>query len=70
MNAKAMVGVAIALGGIFLLVLAYRASGSPVDQISNAFTGQYTDRTMWYIGAGIIAVIGGGMLALYNGRGR
>jgi drug/metabolite transporter (DMT)-like permease len=70
MNTKTMLGVAIALGGVLLLALGYRASGSPVDQISNAFTGQYTDRTMWYIGAGIVAVIGGSVLAVCSSRGR
>jgi len=54
---------ALALGA-FLLVIAYNASNAPVDQVAEALTGRYTDHTMWYVLAGIVAVVGGGVLVL------
>jgi LPXTG-motif cell wall-anchored protein len=46
------------------LGFAYHFSEAPTDQISNALTGRYTDSTMWYIIAGIAAVVGGGFLTV------
>ena len=63
-----MLGVAALVLGVFLLVLAYRASNAPIDQLSNALTGRYTDQTMWYLLAGIAAVVIGGVLLLFAKR--
>jgi len=60
-TARALGMAALALGA-FLLVIAYNASNAPVDQVSEALTGRYTDHTMWYVLAGIVAVVGGGVL--------
>ena len=70
MNPKTMLGVTIFIVGAILLGLGYRASGAPVDQLSDALTGRYTDRTMWYIIAGVAAVFGGGLLAVIGSRSR
>lgn len=54
--------VALVLGGVLLFV-AWRASNAPVEQISEALTGRYTDNTMWLLLAGAAGVIiGGGLL--------
>jgi LPXTG-motif cell wall-anchored protein len=39
-----------------------------MDQISEALTGRYTDHTMWYLILGIVAAVGGGLLALFGKR--
>lgn len=56
------IGIALCVVGAVLLAIGYRASGAPVDQISDAFTGRYTDRTMMYIMGGIAALICGGVM--------
>ncbi len=50
--------VALALGGV-LLFFAWRASNAPVEQLSEALTGRYTDNTMWYLLGGIGGVVAG-----------
>jgi hypothetical protein len=47
----------------------YKASNAPVDQLSNALTGRFTDRTMWYLIAGIAAAVGGAALVAFGRRG-
>ncbi len=68
MNASQVAGIGILIVGAVLLMIGFNASDAPVDQISNALTGRYTDRTMWYLIAGIVAVVGGGLLALFGRR--
>jgi drug/metabolite transporter (DMT)-like permease len=64
MNAGRTLGVAVLTLGVVLLGFAYHFSEAPIDQISNALTGRYTDSTMWYIIAGIAAVVAGGFLTV------
>jgi hypothetical protein len=67
MNNTKILGITLCVIGAILLALAYRASGTPLEQLSDTFTGRYTDRTMMYVIAGIATLVGGGLLAL---RGR
>jgi LPXTG-motif cell wall-anchored protein len=60
--------VALAIG-IVLLFFAWRASNAPVEQLSEALTGRYTQNTMWYLIGGIAGVVVGGAL-LYRGNRR
>jgi hypothetical protein len=53
---------------VVLLGFAHHLSEAPIDQISNALTGRYTDSTMWYVIAGIAAVISGGLLTAFGRR--
>lgn len=47
--------------GVILLVIGMNSSHSTVDQLSNTFTGRFTDNTMWYIiggiGTGIVGLV-------------
>jgi len=70
MNNIKVLGITLVVIGAVLLVLGYRASGTPVDQLSDAFTGSYTDRTMLYLIVGVAAVVGGGLLAAFRGRSK
>jgi len=59
--------VALALGGV-LLVFAWRAANAPIEQVTEAMTGRYTNNTMWFLLAGIAGVVVGGALLLQGGR--
>jgi hypothetical protein len=48
------------------LGFAYHASNAPLDQLSNALTGRFTDQTMWYFVLGAAAALGGALLALFG----
>lgn len=63
LNARQILGGGAFILGLILLAFAWRSSGAPVDQVSSALTGQYTDRTMWYLLIGGVAAIGGAALA-------
>ena len=54
--------------GVVLLGLAYHASNAPMDQVSNAITGRFTDQTMWYLILGIAAAVGGVLLVAFGRR--
>jgi len=67
MSQSKMIGlVVLAIGGV-LLFFAFRASQAPVDQISEALTGRFTDNTMLYLVGGLVGVVAGIALLL---RGR
>ena len=68
MNSMRIVGLVIVAVGIVLLLFGLNAADSPVDQVSEAVTGRYTDTTMWYVIGGIAAIVGGGLLALFGPR--
>jgi hypothetical protein len=53
---------------VVLLGFAYYASRAPVEQISNALTGQFSGQTMWYVILGGIGVVGGGLLVAFGNR--
>ncbi|SDL75653.1 DUF3185 family protein [Maricaulis salignorans] len=59
--------IALALG-IVLLLFALQGTNAPADQITEALTGRYTDRTMWYLISGIVATLGGLFLLFFGGR--
>lgn len=68
MNTGQIIGIAVLVLGVVLLGFAHRFSEAPIDQISNALTGRYTDSTMWYVIAGIAAVVCGGFLTAFGRR--
>ena len=63
-----LLGIVIFVAGAILLGLAYHASNAPAEQLTNTFTGHYTDRTTWYIGLGAVAAIGGALLFVFGLR--
>lgn len=58
-----VLGIALAVAGVVFLVIGLNATDSPVEQLSETFTGKYTSQTLWYIAGGLGAIIGGGMVA-------
>jgi drug/metabolite transporter (DMT)-like permease len=59
-----IVGLAILVLGVVLLFFAWRASNAPVEQLAEALTGRYSDRTMVYLFSGIAGVVIGGAALL------
>ena len=55
--------------GVVLLGFAYHASNAPLDQVSNAITGRFTDQTMWYLIVGVAAAAGGVLLLAFGRQG-
>ena len=61
-------GIVLLVVGVVLLVVGLNASDSFADQLSNTFTGKWTDNTAWYIYGGLAAAIGGALLTFFGGR--
>jgi hypothetical protein len=68
MKTSQMLGVVLLALGAVLLGFAWHASEAPLDQLSNALTGRFTDRTMWYAFLGAGTVLGGASLVLFARR--
>jgi hypothetical protein len=68
MKPMQMLGIVVFAVGAILLGFAYHASNAPLDQLSNTFTGRYTDRTTWYFVLGGAVALGGALLALFGKR--
>ena len=59
MSTQKIVGIVLLVGGLIALYFGFNAANSVGEEISEAFTGQYSDRTMLYlIGGGIASVLG------------
>ena len=59
MNVMRVIGVVLLVIGIVLIIIGVTASRSLADNLSNFFTGHFTQNTMWYIFGGIaVAVVG------------
>lgn len=66
MSQSSIIGiVSIALGAV-LLFFAWRASNTPVEQISEALTGRYTENTMLYVLGGVAGIVIG-LVLLFRG---
>lgn len=59
--------IALAIG-IVLLIFALQGTNAPADQITEALTGRYTDRTMFYLIGGIAASLGGLFLLVFGNK--
>jgi hypothetical protein len=70
MNSKGIIGGVLLAVGIVLLVIGLISSDSIADQVSEAFTGRFTETTTWYIVGGIAAAVGGGLMLMTGGRAK
>ena len=69
MSPQRIGGIVLLIVGIILMIVGMNASHSFADQVSNTFTGKFTDSTAWYIYGGLAAVIGGACLT-FIGAGK
>ena len=59
MNTAKLIGIGLLVLGAILLYFGINATGSPAEEMGEAFTGKYSNETMMYlIGGGIAAVTG------------
>lgn len=62
-----ILGAALLVIGVILLIYGLSASDAFASEVSEAFTGEPTDRAMWLmIGGGVAAVVG--LLLVLGGR--
>lgn len=59
MSPQRVLGVLLLAIGIVLVVVGVNATDSVGDRLSNFFTGQFTDGTVWYLLGGAALGIGG-----------
>ena len=67
MNINKLIPLAIIAGGIVLVVFGVSATNSFNSDVSRFFTGSPTDRTMWLLIGGIVAIIIG-LAGLFRGQ--
>jgi len=68
-STQRIIGIVLLILGIVLLVVGVNSSNSVVDQVSETFTGRFTDKTTWYLIGGVIsALVGVLMLSVPWGR--
>jgi len=59
MSSNKLIGLALLVVGIILLYFGYQSSQGLDDQISEAFTGNFTDSTLWYYLLGGVSSVAG-----------
>lgn len=64
MGANKIIGIVLLVIGLILLYFGWQSSQSVGDQITETFTGRFTDSTMWFLIIGAAAAVGGVMLAV------
>ena len=70
MNTQRIFGIVLVVVGIIALFMGMNASNSIADQVSNTFTGRFTQATTWYIVGGIGLTLLGLGLFFANRGGR
>lgn len=67
MNNQRIVGIVVLAVGVVLFLMGMNASDSVADQVSETFTGRFTDKTTWLIVGGIASGLLGLLLTLPRG---
>ena len=63
-----IVGLAIFAVGIVLLIFGFNASQSFASEVSRFFSGNPTDKSMWLLIGGAVAVVVGLLVAIFGAR--
>ncbi len=59
MSTNKILGIVLLVAGGVLVFFGLNATEAPAEELTEAFTGRYSDQTMWYlIGGGVAAVLG------------
>jgi len=67
MSPQRIAGYVLLIVGLVLFIVGLNASHSFADQLSNMFTGKFTDSTAWYVYGGLAAAVAGALLASFGG---
>lgn len=59
--------IALLVVGVVLLIFGFNAYNSAGSELSEAFTGAPTDKTVWLLVGGLLATIIGGLSLLRKG---
>jgi len=65
-----ILGIVLLVVGVGLVVIGLNSSHSFADQLSNTFTGRFTDTTNWYLLGGAVLGVVGALLAAYGPGGK
>ncbi|TAD87196.1 MAG: DUF3185 family protein [Alphaproteobacteria bacterium] len=66
MIAARVAAVALGTAGVVMLGSAWQSSGAPLERLSEALTGRYTDQTTWIVLAGATALVCAAYLAFVH----
>lgn len=59
MKQNKMIGIILLVVGVIALYFGFNATNAPMEEMTEAFTGQYSDNTMMYLIGGAVAGIAG-----------
>jgi uncharacterized membrane protein len=59
MSQNRIIAIVLLVIGAIALYFGFNATSAPTEEISEALTGQYSDRTMLYLICGAIATVAG-----------
>ena len=65
---KLAIALAILVGGIVLMIYGVNASHSFSSDVSRLFTGNPTDRSMWFLVSGAVLIVAGGSGLVVSGK--
>lgn len=68
MSPSRTIGIILSVVGVIFFFLGLGATDSVGESIREGLTGNYTDRTTWYIVGGAVAAVVGASLAMFGGR--
>ena len=64
MSGKRLIGIALLVIGAILLVVGFNATQAPVEELTESFTGRFSDETMVYLIGGAVAAVFGVVMLL------
>ena len=59
MSQNKIIAVVLLVAGVVALIFGINAANAPMEEMSEALTGQYSDRTMIYLIGGAAAAVAG-----------
>ncbi|MEM8884272.1 MAG: DUF3185 family protein [Planctomycetota bacterium] len=63
-----LIAILLLVGGGILLYIGWEEKESFTSSVSETFQGTPTDRSMWFLGGGALAVVAGGFLLFRGGK--
>ncbi|MDH3468521.1 MAG: DUF3185 family protein [Gammaproteobacteria bacterium] len=64
MNQNKTLGIVLLVIGAIALYFGFNATNAPMEEVTEAFTGKYSDQTMLYLIGGAVAGVAGLVMLL------